>query len=752
VLYLNPPFFMVNGVSVFADHLDELQWYYLPLTPKLVTRTQDGREIPAFSLVRFKGGSGPTGGFLNFDVDLRIDEDALGEVARGIRAAKQLRDDPRLVPVPLQSGTVKLLILGHDSGPVAPPTDGEPAPTTEPKRFVLTAQHNAQPALYGANTAAFSVRLDQDGAVLVEKTLDGELSPIGVVYSLDYIGLRPAYHVRLQMDWDRIKEHFDSQFTASTLFVSSDITTVVDKLIEEQVIVVEVDTLVLDSEENKGVIAGRDAAVAQVYDMITDAFFSASIDPTQEPADGWDKATQFFDHLSPAAQAKSLVPHFTYNTTDISRTDKKRLNVNISERGAVLRSIYPQGHLSGIASAIRDSGLPRTDFVKDVDLDDPWFQRRTVEVIPRVDFTTGHVTSASVELRYDGKTESALFDANATVPVTLDWSSVTADGRMVEPVEAQVTLNLAQVEDLTRPNQLTYVPEAVLSEKFEVRTEDLFTLMSVPVLTDGVPWDRWSHVEIGIRYVDEANGIRQESVFDLSAGTPSWNYQIYVVDPTKTALEYKLTYHGIDRQDAVVEWQSTDEVQVRVRNPFRNRRDVTFTPAVSWAEVDRVLVDVRYADPANGVSHEQSFELTELDAATRKFTVDLRNPQLRRVGYSVLILCKDGRQIAVPDSATEDERVVLSTTMRARQVVTATTDVAGAAGVERVTVSLTPGAEGGIPTVHTLTAGSPAVEIGFDYDTDPVYRYEVAIAYANGRQRAIPLTESRQPDLSIPLT
>lgn len=752
MLYLNPPFFMVNGVSVFADHLDELQWYYLPLTPKLVTRSENGREIPAFSLIRFKGGSGPAGGFLNFDVDLRIDEEALGEVARDIRAAKQLRDTPRLVPVPLESGTVKLLILGHDSGPVVPPPEGEPVPPTESERFVLTAQHNAQPALYGANTAAFSVRLDQDGAVLVDKTLDGELSPIGVVYALDYIGLRPAYNVRLQMDWDRLKEHFDSQFTASTLFVSSDITTVVDKLIEDQVIVVEVDTLVLDTAENKGVIAGRDAAVAQVYDMITDAFFSASIDPTQERPDGWDKATEFFDHLSPAAQAKSLVPHFTYNTTDISRTDKKRLNVNISERGAVLRTIYPQGHLSGIAAAIGESGLPRTDFVKDVDLDDPWFQRRTVEVIPRVDFSAGHVASASVEMRYDGKTESALFDSTATTPVTLDWSSVLVDGRLVEPVEAEVTLNLAPVEDLARPNQLRFVAEPVRSEKFEVRTEDLFALVSVPVLTDGVPWDRWSHVEIGLRYVDEANGIRQESVLDLSAGTPSWNYQLYVVDPTRTTLEYKLTYHGIDRQDAGFDWRSTDEVQVRVRNPFSNRRDVTFTPAVPWTEVDRVLVDVRYADPVNGVTQAQSFELTELDAASKTFTVDLRNPRRRRVGYSVLILCKDGRQIAVPESATEDERVVLSTTLRPRQVVTVSANVADAAGVERVTVSLTPGADGGVPIVHTLTAGSPSAEIGFDYDTDPVYRYEAAIAYTNGRQRAVPLAESRQPDLSIPLT
>ena len=96
--------------------------------------------------------------------------------------------------------------------------------------------------------------------------------------------------------------------------------------------------------------------------------------------------------------------------------------------------------------------------------------------------------------------------------------------------------------------------------------------------------------------------------------------------------------------------------------------------------------------------------------------------------------------------------MLLSTTMRARHVVTAALDAAGAAGVKDAKLSLIPGASGGVPIVRTLTVGGPPAEIGFDYDTDPVFRYEVAISYTNGRQRSVPLTESRQSDLSIPLS
>lgn len=757
MLYLNPPYLMINGVSIFGDHLDELQYYYLPLNPRLVTRTENGAEIPAFSLIRFKGGSGDSGGFLNFDVDLRVDDEELDDIAGEIQSQRRLRDKPRLAPVPLESGTVKLLILGHDSAPVPPPggTTSSTSATTpaEAPRFVLKSQHSAQPSLYGRNTAAFSVRLDQDGAVLVERTLDGELAPIGVVYALDYIGLRPAYNVRLEIDWERVQEHLDTQFSANTLFVSSEITEVVDSLIDKRVIVIEVDTMILDTEENKGAIAGRDAAVAEVYDMVTDAFFTASINPTQDAPDGWDKATQLFDHLSPASQAKSLVPHFSYNSNETSRTDKKRLNVNISERTAVQRSIYPQGHLGGIAAAIGESGRPRTDFVTDVDLDDPWFQRRRVEVIPRVDFSKGHVASVAVEMRYDGQAKSALFAADSAEPVSLDWSSVIVGGRMVQPVEVEVVVNLAKVEDLARPNQLTFTAPVLDTEKFEVRTEDLFTLITVPVLTDGVPWDRWSHVEVAIRYVDEANGIHQESVFDLSAGSPSWDYPIFVMDQAKTDVDYKLVYHGIGRQDAVQDWRTTEEVQVRIRNPFRSLRDVTLTPSVSWAEVDRVLVDLRYADPVNAVLHEQSFELTELDAASKVFTVDLRNPELRRVDYATTFLLKDGSQLVIPDSSTEDNRIIVSTRMKPRQVVSVRVDMtkAVALGISQTVVSLTPGAAGGVPIVRTFTAGSTPIEIGFEFETDPTYRYEVVFHHTNGRQRALPVVESRLPDLVIPI-
>ena len=87
------------------------------------------------------------------------------------------------------------MILGTRTGPA-----GElPSSTTTSNRDSSDEEsHFANPALYGDNQAIFSVELDEEGVQLIENSLmHGELMPIGVVYSLDFLALRPAFSVEL---------------------------------------------------------------------------------------------------------------------------------------------------------------------------------------------------------------------------------------------------------------------------------------------------------------------------------------------------------------------------------------------------------------------------------------------------------------------------------------------------------------------------------------------------------------------------
>src|SRR6188472_2127539 len=186
---------VLDGVSVFPDHADPLQWYYLPAQPHLTVL--DG--TPMFQLVGFRGSR--TGGLLSFDCNIGLEQAQIDALQQKIKSQFDLDDKPRLAPVPPVDGTVHLIIMGTDS---ASPAEDAP--------FVVKAVHNAKPSLYNDNAASFSVLLDEGGYAIVQGTLDAAILPMAVVYSLDYLALRPAYQVTLSIDWDRVQKHLDETF------------------------------------------------------------------------------------------------------------------------------------------------------------------------------------------------------------------------------------------------------------------------------------------------------------------------------------------------------------------------------------------------------------------------------------------------------------------------------------------------------------------------------------------------------------
>jgi hypothetical protein len=740
MLYLNPPYLIVKGVSVFGDHADPLQWYYMPMQPRVSLRTGDtGRQIPAFNLLWFKSGQDRTGGLLNFDVDLRVEDELLQAVADEIERTMQLPRKPRLGPVPLEDGTVRLILLGQDS--TTPP--GAPA------RFVVNTVHPAKPSLYGDNRAIFSALLDHEGAVMIQKTLDGELAPVGVVYSLDFLALRPAYAVRLNIDWDRVQNRLDTEFAGNQIFYSTQIADCIDSLRDSRAITLEGDTFVPEGADTKGIITRRDQALAEVRDMITDAFFTPSIDPSRPPRDV-NGVTDFLDSMHHnVVTAGGLFPSFTYNKTHYSRIDQKRLSVSMSERTTVRRTINPQAHLAGIGEAIRASGEPLGTFVMDVDTDHPWFQRRKVRLLSRVDFTRGHVVSVNAELRYGGRVKNVILDARTddADDTSVDWASILDGDRMVMPVEASATVNLAQVEDLHRPARLSLPPVVLNSEVWEIYTNDLFALVTIKIRTDEVPWDRWAAVEVSLRYRALEHHVEQESTVRLTSGTPAWDYLLYVPAGAPETFDYRIRYVGKGRQDHERDWTTTSEAEVRVRDPFPDKRAVMVAPQILWAEVTQVLVEMRYEDAANGVRYEQTLQLTQ-SSPSGSFSVDLRDPFLRTIEWRATVLRTDGGVVLIGPSATTDSTLIIQPGMTSHHVVLVRATLGGRVRDAVVTFA-PPGGETPLGEL-TFTPGGPPQEIGFDGE-NPAYRYQAVVNYTNGRIRTTDWTSSQVTSLALTL-
>lgn len=570
MVYLAPPFHIIEGVSIFTDHEDPLQFYFLPLMPHLteIEDTVAGINVPQIQLIKYRGEAG-SGGFLNFDVNLGIEEELLDNIRQQLRSLFKLKDQPRIAPVPLVDGSVKLIMLGRESGDEAPTTDAA-AP-----KFVVKMVHHAKPSLYGSNQASFSVQLDEAGVVVVEKALQGEMAPIGVVYSLDYHILRKAYSVRVKADWDRVQKHLQESVGVNVLFFSSQVDKVVDELIESRAIVLEIDNFIPPGEDASDVIGRLDQAVNEVKDMVLENFFEPSIDPMKAPEkDGWDKFADTAERLAllHASGGLSGMAVFTMKKVDLTRIDKKRLDVNMSERTVVKRSIYPQAHLRGLFRVLRDGNLDLNRFVIAVDLDDEWFEERRVKVISRANFDTDNVESINIKLKYNGKPQNVILD-KAHPEATLRWNSAFINGKMTRDVEATYTVAFKNVDSTERPVKLSSPKEMVDVENYEIRPHELYNLIQIPIIALDFPWSAYTHVEVQVLYEDAKNHIRIDDTLLLDTKKPEKSWNLFTLDPALTTFKYKLTYRSVDHRDAEMPWQEADMEQVIIRDPYPKKED-----------------------------------------------------------------------------------------------------------------------------------------------------------------------------------
>ncbi len=662
MLYLNPPYYLIEGLTLFPDHQnpaapgpgDGVQFYYLPLRPRLAwAQGPDGERLPDFQFLKYVDDSPdvPRGGaFLNFGVDLGVDAIALAQVRRAL--AEKARVDEGAVslsPVPLADGSASLMLFGARS-------EGSGGP------FVTRIDQAAKPALFGDNPAVFSVSLDRDGAVLAEASLAGKRSPLGVIYSLQFNALKPAYRVKVTADWEQVASAFAKQTRAKLFLLSGDIRRTTQELEEKRVIRIEADTYVT-AGESKDAVDQKAACLAQLTDMITTRFFEPRVNPAT-PRD--DAGKGIGDTVRSVMDAFSANPgvSFGYSQSKAEASMKVNLSAEATERITVRMTAAPQAYLDGLMETVTAAGLDPGRFVRAVVLKDDFFRRRRVNVISRADFAGNGIASIVVRLAYGGEEQTVMLtgsDARATV----SWPAVLDDRRMRREVQVSYTVSFAYDELAgQRPAELTSRDVAFTGDDFEVFPyRDLFVVRTLPVeAAAGFPWERYPRVEVGVRYRDDANAVAIERTVRLTPESPRASVRLFVMDFRRTGYEVRIRYAGAPASaTADVEWPWTpaNADAVEVRDPFPVRRVVHFyADGVDWEQVRRVRVDARYDDPAGGVRERCTLELDAASPAAQ-FVACGVDPERRDVGYDLRVVRTGGEVETIAGSLTTDGEVSL---------------------------------------------------------------------------------------------
>lgn len=755
MLYLHPPYHVVDGITILPDHDDPRQFYYLPNAPRLAVRDagDSGADVPQLQLLKYRGEAG-TGGFLNLDVHLGLGEEELAGVRDELRQREDLDGEPRLGSLPVVDGTVRLMLFGARSGEGGEPAAGTDDGATGPQ-FVLRIDHAAKPALYGRNEAAFSVELGPEGVTALEEALKGEMSPIGIVYSLDYHALRPAYTVQVHADWKRVYDHMHSHFSAEALFSSVEIDRQVDELIENRHIQLDVDTFVPESEAGEDLIERRDQAVTEVQSMVTDAFFEPSIEPDtreEDSGDGGGGIGRTVDRLV------GSLGSFRLKKQSYERIDKKRLDVSMRERTTVRRSIHPQGHLTGLFRVLRDQGLSMDRFVRSVSLDDPWFQRRTVEVINRSDFEKDGIKSIQVELSYGGERRDLVLEA-AGDRKTVEWPSIVEDGAVKPEVEYRYTVRFRSGDGAGRPVKMTSDENVETGQKAEIDTRELYGLAEVAVVALDFPWQEYPAVEVELRYEDASNDLRQRANFRLSEEETEKVWPLFLLDRSNRTFRYRITYRAADHEDETTAWKTADGGDVTVRDPYPRHRELTVVAAFPWEEVQNVFVDLTYEDPDNDVCESRSLTFSGSSAAPSTVRFDLRDPNRRLVEYQATVVYGDGRVRKVPPSVTLERRIILTPDARGHRLVRLRPEPTSFDSVELERMEAELQYENSDdPSLqreqsYTLRSKDDAAEFEYEYPEGGTeeYRYRVRYIYENGLSKSTDWRGERATDLVLPV-
>jgi hypothetical protein len=260
----------VNGITVFPDHADTNQFWYLPGPVGL--ENMAGSTEPQFLLTLYApdvAGAGIQGiGFLNVTLALKLRDDDRAAIIGQIRAQFEV-DDPLLSPVPFDEGTVQIVSLDAQGS-------GGTAGGGQAVERILGA---SSPELFGNNDALFAMTLTEEGATILQQAFKDGMTPVGGIYNLKFTGVLPALDVKITADLKRVYESFSVDLTAQ-YYAQVGIDATFEKLRQDGAIKIEVVNLTTDGSA----AASETWALNLFKDQIISTWFQPSLSPTTAQA------------------------------------------------------------------------------------------------------------------------------------------------------------------------------------------------------------------------------------------------------------------------------------------------------------------------------------------------------------------------------------------------------------------------------------------------------------------------------------
>jgi hypothetical protein len=622
MLTIDPPFYQLHGVTIFRDHADPTQFYYLPPVPRLV---RNDRGEPALTIYKYRRdltdnpALDPTrargAGLALFETEVPLDRRILIESELPSMSGQP---EARLTPVVFRSGQVSAILARHQNDELIEDlAHVRPAPLTAPHR------------------AAFSLALTAEGATLFEQAALGGQLPIGVAYDLRFLALTPAVQARVWMDYDRTYDRFAAS-AGFSYYVSVKLDLDLQWLREHDVIRIEIIAFTdeEDRERQERLVMGL------VKARIQNDFFRSAVPERQEAGLTGPLADLLGGLLG--GEVSSATALFVLKARFEAVRERKEFELRFDSRTAVELTHVATGLLATMLET-DDPDAPGPKILE-IDLDDEFFSALEVRISAAVDFDQmADLREVHVHVEKGDHRQATTFRPGPEgAPPNPVFRAPLTDRR---DDEYAYTVDYHFDADAGHgPTRITAGPfrsrsRVLVVDPFEHVRYRRVRLLLGPVDPALVPR---VHVQVRAAHDDSPEDLSRATVLlGQDASEVVWRQRLPIeARPPRV-------FARPDWEDPRGELHRGREREVAgdslvVLGPYVDLLEISVLPGANWDDVTQVLVELRYRDDDYLVERRLTFSAAQADSQI--VAIPLRDRRHRTYDWRQIVFRADGER------------------------------------------------------------------------------------------------------------
>ena len=681
----------LNGVTVFEDHADPNQFWYLPGPVSLARRPEDGRA--ALSFIKYKPSAveaGKGGGFLIFEADLHLEEKRRASIIDWIKATFSGATNPRLTAVAFDEGTVQCIALDFQG---SGKSSVDPVVGDNRFRAVDKALGASTPSLYGDNSAAFSLSLSQEGARIIDEAFSKGTTPVGIIYNLKYTGIRPALDVTIEADFKRIYNSFsvslEAEATTPYCILKGGIDAAFEKLRQDGAVKVNVVSYTTEGDKKEKEKWAMDlfkeqfmtdffkpvlspGKVINGLPAIEDKPSTPSSQPTAKPetkttGDQVKEVVEAVKDLSKTGKEMAEttkptdmlpLPKVALRLKEVHQDELKTQTIEYHNTDAVQRTYAPQGFFGLLLADLKD----KEKYLLEVDLDDPFFRSFKVTVDQPPYYQEIGLTMSSVSLDYGDSSKAQehkhadfIFDSQNKGQKVFE---VYMNSKYDTTYSYRAKYHFDPGSDWAG-ERYSYDLPAVRTENrsLYLNPYESLAFKKVSVVPGRIDWGMVKSVDVKLQY-KSASGWSADKTFHIVPESKEQVWKVRLSDPAARKYSYTVTYHlkdGLGRKADPVE---SEDSAISIDDPFSSKLDIVLEPLFDTSKVKMAYVDLEYSDPASYYERKERRKFTASSSNSIELPLTIMDPTKKTFKYRFTFVGTDN-EVRKGNWVETDETIVL---------------------------------------------------------------------------------------------